>query len=81
MFAVRWAKGFSGEWREGRPSGAGFPRTLYRLRRLTPAELDGRLRALKDLLIGATALHLGYEAATLNLRDFKKIPGLSLVQL
>ncbi len=35
----------------------------------------------EDLLIGATALHFGYEVATLNLRDFQKIPGLSLIQL
>jgi predicted nucleic acid-binding protein len=33
------------------------------------------------LLIGATALHLGYNVATLNLRDFKRIPGLSVIQL
>lgn len=37
--------------------------------------------AFEDLLIGATALHLGYEVATLNLRDFQRIPGLSVVQL
>lgn len=37
--------------------------------------------AFEDLLIGATALHLGYEVATLNLRDFKRIPGLSVIQL
>jgi tRNA(fMet)-specific endonuclease VapC len=37
--------------------------------------------AFEDLLTGATALHLGYEVATLNLRDFQKIPGLSVVQL
>ena len=37
--------------------------------------------AFEDLLIGATALHLGYELATLNLRDFRKIPGLSVIQL
>jgi predicted nucleic acid-binding protein len=36
--------------------------------------------AFEDLLIGATALHLGYEVATLTLRDFQKIPGLSVVQ-
>jgi predicted nucleic acid-binding protein len=36
--------------------------------------------AFEDLLIGATALHLGYDVATLNLRDFQKIPGLSVVQ-
>jgi tRNA(fMet)-specific endonuclease VapC len=34
-----------------------------------------------DLFIGATALHLGYEVATLNVRDFQKIPGLSLAHL
>jgi tRNA(fMet)-specific endonuclease VapC len=37
--------------------------------------------ALEDLLIGATALHFGYEVATLNLRDFKRILGLSVIQL
>jgi len=37
--------------------------------------------AFEDLLIGATALHLGYEVATLNLRDFGRIPGLLVVQL
>jgi len=37
--------------------------------------------AFEDLLIGATALQLGYEVATLNLRDFQRIPGLSVVQL
>ena len=35
----------------GRPA-CDFLRTLYRLGRLTPAELDGRLRALKDLAAG-----------------------------
>jgi predicted nucleic acid-binding protein len=37
--------------------------------------------AFEDLLIGATALHLGYEVATLNLRDFQRIPGLFVIQL
>ena len=37
--------------------------------------------AFEDLLIGATALHLGYEVATLDLRDFQRIPGLSVIQL
>lgn len=37
--------------------------------------------AFEDLLIGATALYLGYEVATLNLRDFQRIPGLSVIQL
>ena len=36
--------------------------------------------AFEDLLIGATALHLGYNVATLNIRDFQRIPGLSVIQ-
>lgn len=43
-------------------------------------EARGVQFAFEDLLIGATALHLGYQVATLNLRDFQKIPGLSVVQ-
>ena len=37
--------------------------------------------AFEDLLIGATALALRYQVATLNLRDFQRIPGLSVIQL
>jgi tRNA(fMet)-specific endonuclease VapC len=37
--------------------------------------------AFEDLPIGATALHLGFEVATLNLRDFQRIPGLSVIQI
>ena len=33
-----------------------------------------------DLLIGATALSLGYSVLTVNLRDFRRIPGLLVVQ-
>lgn len=33
------------------------------------------------IIIGATALHLGYEVATLNRRGFQRIPGLSVIQL
>ena len=33
-----------------------------------------------DLLIGATALSLGYSVLTVNLRDFHRIPSLSVVQ-
>jgi tRNA(fMet)-specific endonuclease VapC len=33
-----------------------------------------------DLLIGATALSLGFKLLTGNLRDFQRIPGLSVVQ-
>jgi tRNA(fMet)-specific endonuclease VapC len=41
----------------------------------------GIVIALPDLLIGVTALHLGYSVATLNVRHFQMIPGLSVVQL
>ncbi len=34
-----------------------------------------------DLLIGATALALGFAVLTANLRDFRRIPGLSVTQL
>jgi predicted nucleic acid-binding protein len=34
-----------------------------------------------DLLIGVTALELGYGVATSNVRHFRLIPGLSVVQL
>lgn len=33
-----------------------------------------------DLLIGAMALLLGYSVLTINLRDFRRIPGLNVVQ-
>jgi|SRR5215469_8235742 len=34
-----------------------------------------------DLLIGATALSVGFKVLTANLRDFRRIPGLSITQL
>jgi predicted nucleic acid-binding protein len=34
-----------------------------------------------DLVIGATALHLGFGIVTLNVRHFQIIPGLSVMQL
>jgi len=34
-----------------------------------------------DLLIGATALHLGFDVATLNVRHFQAIPGLTVVTI
>jgi len=37
--------------------------------------------AFEDLLIGATALHLDYSVATTNVRHFRLIPKLSVVQL
>jgi len=55
------------------------------------AELAGRIEgqqaargisiAFEDLLIGTTALHLDYAIATSNVRDFQKIPGLSVTQV
>lgn len=49
--------------------------------------LDGEQRAqgvtipAVDLLIGATALEHAYAIATVNLRHFRMIPGLNVVQL
>jgi|SRR5271165_4638452 len=37
--------------------------------------------AFEDLLIGATALHFGFDVATLNVRHFQLIPGLKTVTL
>jgi predicted nucleic acid-binding protein len=37
--------------------------------------------ALADLLIGVTALELGYKVATSNLRHFHTIPGLAVVSV
>jgi len=36
---------------------------------------------LADLIIGACALELGYAVGTGNLRDFSRIPGLTVVRL
>lgn len=53
---------------------------------LRVGQIDGENQAkgirlpLSDLLIGGTALELGYSVATGNLRHFKMIPGLSVVQ-
>ena len=41
----------------------------------------GVVIALPDLLIGVTALHLGYAVATLNIRHFRLIPNLVVLQL
>jgi len=54
---------------------------------LLAGKLDGEQQSkgviipFGDLLIGATALSLGYSVLTVNLRDFRRIPGLSIVQL
>lgn len=44
-------------------------------------EAKGVQLAFEDLLIASTALQLTYDVATLNLRHFKQIPGLKVVQL
>jgi tRNA(fMet)-specific endonuclease VapC len=43
--------------------------------------MQGISIAFQDLLIGATALHLGFDVVTLNVRHFQKIPGLSVLSL
>jgi predicted nucleic acid-binding protein len=54
---------------------------------LPTGQLDGENQArgtripLPDLLIGATALELGYGVCTANLRHFQQLPGLTVVQL
>jgi tRNA(fMet)-specific endonuclease VapC len=55
------------------------------------AQLAGRIEgeraalgnsiAFEDLVIGATALHLGFDVATFNVKHFKVIPGLKIVSL
>lgn len=42
---------------------------------------QGNLIGFEDLLIGATALQLGFDVATLNVRHFQRIPGLNAVTL
>ncbi len=39
----------------------------------------GIVVAFEDLAIGVTALHLGFDLATLNMRHFQAIPGLQVV--
>jgi len=54
---------------------------------LRTGQIDGENQArgvhlpLSDLLIGVTALELGYGIATANLRHFQMIPGLSVLSL
>lgn len=37
--------------------------------------------AFQDLLIGATALHIGFDVLTLNEKHFQMIPGLEVLSL
>jgi predicted nucleic acid-binding protein len=39
----------------------------------------GNVIAFEDLVIGATALHLGFGVGSLNLKHFERIPGLNVV--
>jgi len=58
---------------------------------LAIAQLAGRIEgeqaargisiAVEDLIIGATALHIGFDVVTLNVRHFQAIPGLNVVSL
>jgi tRNA(fMet)-specific endonuclease VapC len=54
---------------------------------LRAGQLDGESQArgaripLPDLLIGVTALQLGFSVATANLRHFQQVPALAVVQL
>lgn len=55
------------------------------------AQLAGRIEgeqaakgisiAVEDLIIGATALYLGFDVVTLNVKHFQAIPGLKVVTL
>src|SRR5471030_1473955 len=54
---------------------------------LVAGQIDGQSQAkgvripLSDLLIGASAMELGYGVGTANVRHFQLIPGLSVLQL
>lgn len=54
---------------------------------LHAGQLDGQNQArgirvpLPDLLVGVAALELGYAVATSNLRHFRQVTGLSVIQL
>ena len=54
---------------------------------LRAGQMDGENRtkgirlAIPDLLIGVTALELGYRVATSNLRHFQMIPGLTVISV
>jgi predicted nucleic acid-binding protein len=55
------------------------------------AQLAGRIEgeqaakgvsiAIEDLIIGATALYLGFDVVTINVRHFQVIPGLNVLNL
>jgi predicted nucleic acid-binding protein len=41
----------------------------------------GTIIPISDLLVGATALSLGYSILTINARHFRMIPGLNVILL
>jgi tRNA(fMet)-specific endonuclease VapC len=62
-----------------------YPITTELARRADHVDAEQQERgvriAFQDLLIGASALELGYSVATQNLRHFRMIPGLNVVQI
>jgi predicted nucleic acid-binding protein len=60
-----------------------FTREMAELAAKVDAEARqlGRVIPFSDLLIGATALHFGYAIGTRNLRHFRMIPNLAVIQL
>ena len=76
---------FGGEKPSSKNSIAVYPLTLE------IAKLAGRIHGeqmgqgisvdFPDLLIGATALHLGFDLVTLNVRHLQRIPGLNIIPL
>jgi len=60
-----------------------FTRAMAQLAAKIDAETRqlGRTIPFADLLIGATALHFGYAVGTRNLRHFRMVPNLAIVQL
>ena len=60
-----------------------FTREMAQLAAKIDAEARqlGRVIPFSDLLIGATALHFGYSIGTRNLRHFRLIPNLAVIQL
>ena len=75
-------KQFIGELVSGMPI---YPVTVTTALRTGRLDGENQSRGLKiplpDLLIGVTALELGYSVGTANLRHFKQVPGLSVMQL
>ena len=47
----------------------------------TEAKQTGLVIPFEDLLIGVTALHFGYGVCTRNLRHFRMIPNLNVIEL